>query len=243
MKRPCQYLVSVRTEAHLRNIAMAPKTKKKLLKKKDTADTSPQLEAATEKKTNANASPKLSAKTSPKLDVKTSPKLAAKGSPKVESQGSPEAGNPLTRKQKKAVRKKAMQEKRKTVPKVEHSPEDKEKLKQEAINLIKESCSKDVKMKPFVPEKWVSKFKPALGAYGKFVKGLTDIFVIDGDVASGKYEIKLKAGKATPKASPKTAPKSSPKASPRPSPKVSPKASPKAGAVKKKNLKKKKGGT
>merc|ERR1712124_2148 len=108
-------------------------------------------------------------------------------------------------------------------------------------------------MKPFVPEKWASKFKPALGSYMKFVKGLTDIFSLENASADGgNFDIKLKISsghspktapksspKISPKASPKAASKSSPKAPPKESPKLSPKLSPKSEPVKKKAIVKK----
>jgi hypothetical protein len=120
-------------------------------------------------------------------------------------------------------------------------PEVKERLKEEAIKLIKESCTKEHKMKPWVPDNWASKFKPALGPYMKFVKGLTDIFSLENVSADGgNFDIKLNVGlgksanaasegsqKVAPKASPKAAPKASPKITPKDSPKAAPKASPK----------------
>lgn len=187
---------------------MAPKAMKKVLKKKTGGEVA--------------ASPKVEGKKSPKLEAKNSPKLAPQAVVNAKK---------LTKGQRKKL--KALAAKKKTsgggaASKI--TDEQKEKLKQEAIALIRESCGKELKMKPFVPNDWAAKFKPALGQYLKFVKSLNDIFTIHGD-EGGKCEIKLfGAAKSSPKVT-KTSPKLGAKASP--------KIAPKADVVKKKNLKKK----
>jgi len=164
-------------------------------------------------------------------EAAASPKVEGKNSPKLAPQAAAKNVKKLTKGQRK--KSKALAAKKKTSGGDAASKipdEQKEKLKQEAIALIQGSCGKELKMKPFVPNDWAVKFKPALGQYLKFVKSLNDIFTIHGD-ESEKCEIKLfGAVKSSPKVT-KTSPKLGAKASP--------KIAPKADVVKKKNLDKK----
>lgn len=160
-------------------------------------------------KLGATASPKLGAKASPKLEAKASPKLGAKGSPKISATAPPQSASKKLSMSKRELQERDKDRKRKTAQAVVIT---KERIKKEAIELIKASCGRDLGKQPCVPDNWNLKFAPVLGKYANFVKSLSDIF--DFDVRKDGFAVKLKPG-MSPKSSPKASPKRSPALSPK----------------------------
>ncbi|CAK0800274.1 unnamed protein product [Prorocentrum cordatum] len=242
---------------------MPSKTKKSGLKKKGgdaaskptTKEVKPDAGAKAMKKATQSEEPAEKKEPAPKSKTqaklagktKSASKLAHKLAKVSEKggEGPPEEEKKTGKEEPKVMKKEKKSEKRKAHSKAIRelcenasvSPEAKEKLRQEAIQVIKAGLPSD--QRPFVPDKWALKFKPALGSYRKFLLSLPEIFEVDGD--QDKYHLRLKGRPEAAPGSTKKGAKDGPKATPAAPRKTSPPSAATTKAVVKKIVKKKGG--